>query len=175
MLNNTPNIIGNDTIGLMPAVAGDDWQTTVPTDIVYMQTFVNQMPQFFPERESTEYKTLDKTQAKTLLGARGSISDPLLAYYTAELLAAHAKMVELQNTEIGCFEIVWYIAAEDRSVRCKFTVDEEIPTPDGEAGDLSTKEIRLANASSAMSHTGNWFTDPTFGASSISSKATRSY
>jgi len=153
-LNTTPQILGEDKIFALPG-STTNVMPTVFTEAVELHEFVNKMPQMFTEKEKIEYKVLASKTARNILGARGAIEDPLTVYYTSGLLAAHAKMLDWQDDPAGCFWLVWYIAAQDRTVACRFTVDENIPTPTEEPGGLEVVELALANVDESIEATGD--------------------
>lgn len=153
-LTTTPQILGEDKIYALPGSATN----TMPTDFasaVELQEFVNKMPQFFTEKEKIEYRVLASKQARNILGSRAALEDPLTVYYTSALLSAHAQMVDWQEESAGCFWIVWYIASQDRTVACRLTIDENIPTPSEESGGLEPVEIAIANVDEAIESSGD--------------------
>ena len=150
-LTSTPQVGGGDIIAIVAGTADNTLPTTF-TDAKYIQSCVNKMPQFFPDKEKIEYKTLDSKQAKSLLGGRGSIDGAISAYFTTELLEAHTYMVTQQETAAGCFWIVWYIDSENRTVGVRATCDEKIKTPEDESGNLNLKEIQISNIDEAVQY-----------------------
>lgn len=165
-LNTTPAILGEDKVYILPGSTTN----VMPTDFAQayaIQEFTNKMPQFFPEKEKIEYKVLASKQARNVLGSRAAIEDPLTAYYTAGLLQAHVYMKAWQLEASGCFWIVWYIKAQDRTVACRFTIDENIPTPVEESGGLEVVEIALANKDEAIESTGDVTGSATLGALTV--------
>lgn len=148
-LTNSPVVQGDDIIAVLAGTTTNVMPSTF-SDAVYIQDCVNKMPQFFPDKEKTEYKVLASSQARSMLGARASMDGTISAYYTALLLQAHAKMVEEQAKEAGCFWLVWYINSEDRTVAVRCKVDDKIKTPEDESGSLNLKEIQITNIDEAI-------------------------
>lgn len=166
----TPTVSGDDKIVILPGTTTN----TMPTDFsqaVYMQECVNTMPQMFPEKESQEYKVLASKQARNIPGSRGAIEDPINVYYTVDLLTAHAKMVSFQNQAAGCFWIMWYINAQDRTVACRMSVDDHISTPTEESGGLDTLELKISNVGETIEATGDLIGDPVLRQVSVTSIA----
>lgn len=157
-LTNTPQVLGEDKIAILAGTATNVMPTSTElTTALRIEQIVNKMPQFFPDREKIEYKVLSSKQAKSLLGSRASMDGTMSVYYTAELLAAHTKMIEEQEKTAGCFWLVWYIKAEDRTVAVRATVDDMIKTPEDESGGLSLKEIMITNTDEAIETMGDAF------------------
>lgn len=158
-LTSTPNILGEDKIAIL---AGTETNTmpdkTLLSDSIRIEQIVNKMPQFFPDREKLSYRTLDSTQEKSIQGARGSLDGSISVYYTKALLDAHLKMIEFQTDTTGCFWLVWYIKAEDRTVAVKVTADDKIKTPEDESGGLSIKELMITNCAESIQIQGDAFT-----------------
>lgn len=154
-LTTTPQVLGEDKVFILPGTVANTMPTDYSSVIADAEEFVNKMPQFFPEKEKIEYKVLASKQARNILGSRGAIEDPLTIYYTSAFLAAHAQMVDWQDDSAGCFWIVWYIKSQDRTVACRFTIDEHVPTPSEESGGLEPIEISLANVDEAIEASGD--------------------
>lgn len=152
--NYTPSILGNDIIKIAKGTTAN----TMPTDFsgaIEMQEFVNKMPQFFPDKESLDYKVLASTQSRSILGARGAVDGVITVQYCAATLTAHTQMVAWQLEDSGCFWLLWYITAEDRTVAMRCTVDDKLKTPEDESGGIDTKEIQITNMDEAIQATGN--------------------
>ena len=149
-----------DAVKLALALSGED----APRDI---HECVNSMPQLFPDRESIEWRVLASTQARTILGAREAISDPMSVYFNVYLLNAHAKMVEWQNitdddasgVSGGSSWLVWYIKSQDRTVAVKVTVDDHLKTPEGESGELEPFDMPISNVAETIEMQGNLFAE----------------
>lgn len=153
-LTTTPQILGEDKIFALPGSATNVMPTNFAS-AVSLQEFVNKMPQMFTEKEKIEYKVLASKTARNILGARAAIGDPLTMYYTSDFLAAYAQMLAWQNATAGCFWLVWYIASQDRTVACRFTVDSNVPTPTDESGGLGVIELALANVDASIEAIGD--------------------
>lgn len=162
-LTTTPQILGEDKIYVLQGSASNVMPTNFASAIA-MQEFVNKMPQLFTEKEKIEYKVLASKSARNILGSRSAIEDPLTVYYTTGLLAAHLQMVAWQAESAGCFWLVWYIAAQDRTVACRMTIDESIPTPTEESGGLEVVELAIANVDATIEASGDVTGSATLGA-----------
>lgn len=148
-LTNTPDVLGDDIIAIMAGTTDNKMPTTF-TGAMYIQECVNKMPQFFPERDTQDYKVLASKQSRSIMGSRASMDGSISAYYTKMLLDAHNKMVEFQKGEAGCFWLIWYIESEDRTVAVRATCDDKIKTPEDESGTLNLKEIPISNIDEAI-------------------------
>lgn len=153
-LTNVPTVLGEDIIAIIPGTETNDFPTDF-TNAIYIQDSVNKMPQFFPDRETKEYKVLGSKQAKKLQGGRGAVDGNIDAYYVKIFADGYAKMIEYQNQPAGCFWIVWFINAEQRTVALRATVDDEIKTPEGESGDDSVKPFKITNVGDAIQYKGD--------------------
>lgn len=139
-----------------PAPATDTW--------MQIQETVNTMPQFFPDRETIEYRVLASTQARQKLGVREAIDGAIAVYYTNILLKAHQLMIGWQsateeeavaaNGRPGYFWLVWYIASQNRTVAVRCNVDDHLKTPENESGELEPFDLQITNVDEAIETNG---------------------
>lgn len=153
VITETPDVLGNDIIAILPGTKTNE-MPSVFTSAVYIQECVNKMPQFFPDKETVEYKVLASKQSRSLLGTRAGIDGSISAYYTKTLLDGHKAMLTEQAKDPGCFWLVWYIESENRTVAVRATVDDKIKTPEDESGTLNLKEIQITNVDEAIEKEG---------------------
>ncbi|MEG0138198.1 MAG: hypothetical protein RR708_04365 [Bacilli bacterium] len=125
---------------------------TVLTDFDEIGDIINKLPNFFPTPEKLEYKTLDSKQTKSIQGGMPPIDGPLSVYFSSRLFEVHKRMVTFQNdaTKGNCFWLVVNYKDEKRTVYCRCTVNEKIPTSQEESGSLTPVELSLSNIDEAV-------------------------
>lgn len=119
--------------------------TPVWTDLVGC---VTKLPNFFPTRNTLDYKPLDRDQAGKVLGDRPAIDGKMSVYPNDNFLAAYQKMVASQkdSTKGSCFWLrVVYTEENKRTVKGRMTCDDKLPTSEGSLGDEDTIDLGITN------------------------------
>jgi hypothetical protein len=128
-----------------PAADAEGAETPTWTQLVGC---VTKLPNFFPSRETKDYKPLDYDQAGKVQGQRPAIDGKIGVYPNDSFLEAYKKMVLSQkDTEKGsCFWLkVVYSEENDRTVQGRMTIDDHLPTSEGSLGDEINVELAITN------------------------------
>lgn len=153
-----PYMIGGDKI----AVIAGKTENIAPTSselagALRVETIVNDLPNFFPNRDVLERKVRAYQQALSNAGMRPRIDGTLKYYYDDNIaLNMHEFMITEQD-KTGNFQFVWYERALNRTTYCLCTTDEKIPNITGQSGDEAMVEIPLWNDFEAESSQGDLF------------------
>lgn len=109
---------------------------------------VTKLPNFFPARDTRDYKPLDYDQAAKVQGTRPAIDGKMGIYPNDAFLVAFKKMVASQkdSTKGSCFWLkVVYSEQDDRTVQGRMTCDDRLPTSEGALGDEVSIELGITN------------------------------
>lgn len=157
---NLPFVVGGDKIALMDGTLDNVTPTTF-TDVLFIESIINKMPQFVPSRETLERRTLDSQQAKKSAGERPAIDGTIDFYWEdTKALEMHTKMVEYQEGVNKCFWIIWYSSVRNTTYSVRATTDDLVPSPEGISGDEDIASLPLYNYDEAIVFQGNIFDKP---------------
>lgn len=134
------------------SVAPGTTTNVVPTgtDVTWTQLVgcVTKLPNFFPSRETKDYKPLDYDQAGKVQGQRPAIDGKFSVYPNDSFLAGYKIAVTSQKDAAkgSCFWLkVEYTEENNRTVQGRMTIDDHLPTSTGALGDEVNVELGLTN------------------------------
>lgn len=104
----------------------------------------SKIPNFFPKGDSIDVTTVDSVIQENIEGLPGAEEYVFDAYWTKGLAEAHTAMVADQtDPEKGFFWFRVDYTNRGETVVGKFTTTENLPTPEGNAGDVDSIEFTL--------------------------------
>lgn len=140
ILKNVKVSIADGTSTNTPPADGATW-----TDLVGC---VTKLPNFFPARDTRDYKPIDYDQAAKVQGTRPAIDGKIGIYPNDGFLTAYPKMVASQKDSAkgSCFWLkVVYTEENSRTVQGRMTCDDHLPTSEGSLGDEISIELGITN------------------------------
>lgn len=140
ILKNVQVSISDGTTTNTPPTTGATWTQLVGC--------VTKLPNFFPARETKDYKPLDYDQAGKVMGQRPAVDGKLSVYPNDSFLTAYTAMVTSQTASDkgSCFWLkVVYTEENNRTVQGRMTIDDKLPTSEGALGDEVSVDLGITN------------------------------
>lgn len=140
VLKNVKVLIADGTNENTPPAEGAEW--------TQLKGCITKLPNFFPARNTKDYKPLDLDQAGKVLGERPAVDGKISVYPNDDFLSGYKKMVLSQkdSSKGSCFWLkVIYTEENDRTVQGRMNIDDKLPTSEGALGDELNIELGLTN------------------------------